>query len=236
MRPLWLGFVVTTCAVAIASARAQPTAVDVLDRVDHLVYATPDLDLGVATLEQLLGVRATPGGQHPGRGTRNALIAVGASTYIEIIGPDPQQPKPDMPRPFGIDGLSEPRLVTWAAKESDLPRLVGQAAAHGVTLGEVTSGSRKRPDGLLLTWQYTNPRVVVADGVVPFFINWGKTPHPAASAASGGRITRFSAEHPDPDKVKAILGHLGLAVPVSRGRAPRLTATISTPRGSVELR
>jgi len=41
--------------------------------IDHLVYATPDLDLGIATIERLLGVRATAGGRHPGAGTRNAL-------------------------------------------------------------------------------------------------------------------------------------------------------------------
>jgi Glyoxalase-like domain len=236
MKTLWMALAAIACGPLMAAAGAQPRGVAVLDRIDHFVYATPDLDAGIARVEKLLGVKATPGGQHPGRGTRNALIAVGPGGYIEIIGPDPQQGKPDQPRPFGLDGLSEPRLVTWAAKETDLPRLVRQAAERGVTLGELSSGSRKRPDGLLLTWQYTNPRVVVADGIVPFFIDWGKTPHPAESAVSGGRITRFSAEHPDPDKVKAILDHLGLDLPVTLGPVPRLIATISTPRGSVELR
>jgi len=30
-----------------------------LSRVDHLVYASPDLDLGISQIEELLGVRAT---------------------------------------------------------------------------------------------------------------------------------------------------------------------------------
>jgi hypothetical protein len=42
-----------------------------LAQVDHLLYATPDLDLGVATIERLLGVHATTGGQHLGFGTRS---------------------------------------------------------------------------------------------------------------------------------------------------------------------
>ena len=75
----------------------------VLSKVDHLVYATPDLAAGVERVERLLGVKAVPGGQHPGGGTRNALIRLGDETYLEIIGPDPDQPKPPRPRRFGID-------------------------------------------------------------------------------------------------------------------------------------
>src|SRR4029077_19669601 len=95
---------------------APPAPAGVLAQVDHLVYATPDLQLGIETAEQLFGVRATPGGQHPGEGTRNALIALGPSSYFEIIGPDPEQAKPERGRRFGIDEIKAPRLTTWVAK------------------------------------------------------------------------------------------------------------------------
>ena len=39
--------------------------------LDHLVLATPDLSATVAGLAEAVGVRAAPGGRHPGRGTRN---------------------------------------------------------------------------------------------------------------------------------------------------------------------
>ena len=207
-----------------------------LSRIDHIVYATPDLNRGIGEIEKLLGVRATPGGQHPGRGTRNALLALGPTAYLEIIGPDPEQPAPQIPRHFGIDGLKESRLVTWAAKGHDLEQLVQTAMTNEVRLGEVTSGSRQRPDGLLLSWQYTNPRAVVADGIVPFFIDWGRSPHPAETAAKGLSLVDLRAEHPDAERVQRMLQQLRLDLSVRRGPRPSLIAVINGPRGRVELR
>jgi hypothetical protein len=207
-----------------------------LSQVDHLVYASPDLRAAVDNVERLLGVTATAGGQHPGRGTRNALVALGPSTYLEIIGPDPEQPAPSLPRPFGIDRLTQPKLVTWSAKERDLEGRIRAAAAKGVALGALASGSRQRPDGVMLSWRYTDPRTVIADGLAPFFINWGDTPHPAASAASGGVLVGLRAEHPDPQKITATLAALSLAFPIAKGPTPSLIATIKTAKGTVDLR
>src|SRR4249919_2082975 len=149
-------------SVWIGAAQRSMTPA-VLRQVDHLVFAAPDLDAGVARIEALVGVRASAGGQHPGRGTRNALIALGPSTYLEIIGPDPDQPKPATPRRFGIDELTAPRLTTWVASGKDLDGFLTRARRDGVMLGDVISGSRKRPDGVVLSWRYTDPSVVLAD-------------------------------------------------------------------------
>src|SRR5260221_11506751 len=102
--------------VLAAFVLAAPAPTGVLAQVDHLVYATPDLQLGIDTAEKLFGVRATPGGQHPGQGTRNALISLGPASYLEIIGPDPDQPRPPGGRRFGIDDLKAPRLLTCVPK------------------------------------------------------------------------------------------------------------------------
>ena len=83
--------------------------------IDHLVYATPDLAAAVADIEERFGVAPTPGGAHVGLGTFNALLGLGGRTYLEIVGPDPAQPEPVNPRPFGIDDLTEPSLVAWCA-------------------------------------------------------------------------------------------------------------------------
>jgi hypothetical protein len=218
-------------------AHAQPRDPQgLLGRIDHLVYATPDLAAGVKQIEALLGIHATPGGQHPGEGTRNALVALGPTSYLEIIGPDPEQPAPAGPRKFLIDDLKEPRLVTWAAKGTNLTQLVTEARRHGVPIGDVTPGSRRTPTGVLLSWHISNQRPLVADGLVPFFIDWGETPHPAASAAAGATLLSLRAEHPEPEKVQRMLGALGLELPVVKATKPSLVATIAGTRGRVDLR
>ena len=224
-------------AVLLATfALAAPAPDAVLTQVDHLVYATPDLALGIETAEKLFGVRATPGGQHPGEGTRNALIALGPTSYLEIIGPDPDQPKPARTRRFGIDEIKAPRLTTWVAKGKSLDAFAADAKAHGVNLGAVIPGSRKRPDGVVLSWTYTDPRVILADRLVPYLIDWGASPHPSATAARGVTLLSLRAEHPDAETVQKMLKQLGLDLVVTRGPKPSLIATFDSPKGRVELK
>jgi hypothetical protein len=207
-----------------------------VQRVDHLVYATPNLDSTVDDLERVLGVKATPGGRHPGRGTCNALIALGPRCYLEIVGPDPTQPAPASPRWFGIDVLPLARLVTWAAGQADLERFIAKAAAGGVSLGPIRSGRREQPDGAVLRWQFTDPTSFLAEGVIPFFIDWGAGPHPASAAAPGPVLVGLRAEHPDPPRVRAMLSALGLDLPIAEGSDALLVASLRTSSGTLDLR
>jgi len=205
-------------------------------RVDHLVFATPDVERTSADLERRFGVRPSPGGQHTGRGTRNILIAIGPACYMEIVGPDPGQEPPSTPRWFGIDTLSEPRLVTWAASATDLNRVVKDAARRGVRLGDVGVGRRKRLYGVDLTWQFTDPTVVLCDGLVPFLIDWGASPHPWMTAVVGPRLVDLHGEHPHPERVMDMLDALGIAMRVTQAAHPSLVATLQTDAGLYELR
>lgn len=223
------------CFWIVANGKQQMRD-ELLYKVDHLVYGTPDLAAGVAHVERLLGVKAIPGGQHPGGGTRNALIGLGDATYLEIIGPDPDQPKPARPRRFGIDELEAPRLVTWAEKCTDLDGMIEKGKNHGLELGQVQPGSRRRPDGALLSWRLTVSPALTDGGIVPFFIDWGKTPHPAASLPKGCTLVALRAEHPDANRIRIELSALGMNLRVDTGPAPALIATIRTPHGDVELR
>ena len=209
---------------------------DALARVDHLVYTTDELERGIAAIEALLGVRAIRGGRHPQWGTCNALLALGERSYLEIIAPDPGLAAPPAGRPFGLDAGAGSRLAAWAANGSGLEGIRVAAAAGGVGLGNVQPGSRLAPGGAMLEWTLTDLRVVVAEGVVPFLIDWGRTPHPALVSPKGARLTALRIEHPDAARVSAMLHAIGCELQVDVARSAAIIAEIDCPRGHVTLR
>lgn len=204
--------------------------------LDHLVYGTPDVAATIDDLETRWGVRAAMGGKHPG-GTHNALLSLANGAYLEIIGPDPEQTPPaDRPMAFGLDRLREPRLVTWAIKAPNIEQRVARVRANGFDPGNVEPLSRKRPDGLLLEWKLTRSAELPGDGLIPFLIDWGNTPHPADSAPAGCVFASLRAEHPDAGTIRSKMRALGEELDVRMGQAPALIATIHTPKGRMELR
>jgi hypothetical protein len=204
-------------------------------RLDHLVYAVRDLNAGIASIERLIGVRAAPGGKHTGRGTHNALLSLGTGSYLEIIAPDPEQPPPAEPRPFGLDRLREPRLVTWAVRVLDIDERVRNAIAAGYDPGPVVPLSRKLPDGSELRWRLTLPTVRGGDGLVPFLIEWEPGLHPSQTAPSGAVLAELQGEHPHPESVLPLLEAIGVDLPLIESARPALIATIEGPNGTVLL-
>lgn len=212
------------------------TSPAILPRVDHLVYATADLDRGIAEIEALLGIRAIAGGRHAAWGTCNALVGLGPRCYLEILAPDPDASTRPAGRLFGLEALGSSRVLTWVANGTGLERLRDAAAGEGVVLGEVLFGERQRPDGGVLRWTLTDPRRVLADGVVPFFIDWGQSPHPALVSPRGATLASLRAVHPEAEHVRSMLRTLELELMVQDGPAPALLAEIDCPNGRVVLR
>jgi len=205
-------------------------------RTDHLIYGAPDLERGRDEIERRLGVSPAVGGRHPQYGTRNALLAIGEETYLEVMAPDPELPVPGDGTLFGLDEMEEPRFVAWALRCEEIAAVADRARAEGVELGPVEEGSREQPDGTVLSWRLTDPRATPLDGAVPFLISWGSTPHPAKSAPRGGELVELRVEHPRPGAVREALAVLGVEMAVEEGHRPRLVGIVRTDRGRVELR
>lgn len=204
--------------------------------IDHLIYGVPELAAGIAALEGMLGVRAAMGGKHVGLGTHNALLSLGEGAYLEIIAPDPEQPLPSQPLPWGLAGLHQPRLLTWAVKAKDIDAQAAQVKATGVDLGPVLRMSRERPDGLRLEWALTYREGMLGDGLAPFLIAWEPGPHPSETSPGGCRLVSLRGEHPEPERIAGMLAAVGVEMAVARGERAALVATVEGPRGMVELR
>ena len=205
-----------------------------LSILDHIVYAAPDLDAAIEQVEQLLGVRAAIGGQHPGWGTRNALLSLGPKAYLEIMGPDPSQPEPKQPRPFGMDTISKPRMVSWVARTDDIQSVIDKAKRQALDLGELLAKSRRKPDGSELKWTMTDLTKNRMEGMIPYFINWGHSAHPAESSPKGCRLIKLELFHPDAKRVNELLSNLGLYIQAGPGSVA-LKATIESPKGQIVL-
>jgi hypothetical protein len=95
--------------------------------------------------------------------------------------------------------------------------------------------SRRTPDGELLEWQLTAVRFDYGDGLVPFLIDWGGTPHPSGRDLPETRLLEVTARHPDPDSVTPALTALGVELEVKRGELAALTAVVQGRDGPVPL-
>jgi hypothetical protein len=200
--------------------------------LDHLVLATPDLTATVADFTRRTGVAPAMGGVHVGLGTRNHLVSLGGGSYLEIIGPDPEQSAPGSPRPFGVDGITLARTVTWAISPPDLDAAIVAARARGYDPGPAQPMSRRRPDGTLLEWRLTDGENAHPSGLVPFLIDWGASVHPSASGLPVTPLLRLTATAPDPDEIRPLLSALGTELTLEEGPVA-MSFTVDTPRGPV---
>lgn len=201
-------------------------------RVDHLLYAAPDLELGVTEIERLVGVRPTYGGQHLGLGTHNALLSLGVGTYLEVIAPDPSQGDVSAPLPYGMASLETPSLRAWAASPEDIEAAVQAGRAAGIDFGEVSDHSRTAPGGDVVRWKMavrSSQEAGVA--VLPFLIDWGTTVHPSTRAPGGVKLAELRITAPDAAEVERKLRAIGVTVTVTGANVPGLEAVLVGPSG-----
>lgn len=206
--------------------------------VDHLLIGTANLDQGIAWVEKRTGVGTALGGSHPGWGTRNALLSLGAGQYLEVIAPDLAQTSYH----FHIDvrTLTDPRLITWAAVTSDIDDVARRAKAAGCEVFGPREGSRSRPDGKRIAWRTLRIDSALAVGaidLIPFFIQWAdETIHPSVDSPAGCTLKELRMTHPDAPAVNRVLEAVGIDAAAAPGADAAIHATLDTPKGLVRLR
>ena len=212
--------------------------------LDHLIITVPDLEAGVAAVEEATGVRAVPGGSHPGRGTANFLLGLaptgwpeGAHTYLEILGPDPQQEKPaDGTLPLDAHLATEPTLQTWAIHPPAFLAKVAAANTAGIEFGEVQDMARDTAEGDRLEWRLTTRSPLPHEGAQPFLIDWGESVHPAEAALPTLELLEFRVESPEPEAARQVLEVLGAGdTTVVEGSNCRLRARLRGPGGILDF-
>lgn len=203
-------------------------------QIDHLMWAAADLAAGVAEVTRRTGCAPNPGGAHPGNGTCNALLGLGDGCYFEIIAPDPAQ---SLHGTLGAELalLAQPRLRTWAMRSSNLDAVATELAALGVPTEAPRAMSRRTVDGGLLQWRLMFVKASAGlHGVLPFFIAWGASAHPAKFLDAACALESLTLTLPDGHPLAGWLARAP-RVRVETGRNAALTATLVTPLGRLRL-
>jgi hypothetical protein len=121
----------------------------VITGIDHVVLVVPDLDRAVAE-HRARGFTVTPGGEHAGGLTHNALVGFADGSYLELIafhdvaaarGKHSWQPVAERGGGWADFALASDDLAADAAALADLLKRA------------VESGGRTRPDGVAVAWQ-----------------------------------------------------------------------------------
>lgn len=176
-------------------------------RIDHLIYATSDLDAAATRVEAAIGVAAVAGGRHDGIGTHNLIVPLGGG-YLELLAViDPAEAARS-----ALGSAIQERvashgdgLFAWAVAVDD----VAPVAARLGT--DVTTIARKG-----LTARLTGVAEAMRDPLLPFFI--ARDPGVADPAAGGGAggIAWIEAGG-DPARLERWLGGADLPVRVVAG-------------------
>lgn len=205
--------------------------------LDHIVYAHPHPESFARDFYETTGVRPVFGGAHPGRGTLNYLAGLENGAYFEILGPDPEQsvaPEKTMFRVGELGPEFEPRVLTWAWRVADLDATATAGRERDIDFAHPVDAGRTTPVGRELQWRFAVREPLPFDGLQPFLIDWGSSPHPSEGLESGIRLVEMRAYHPEAEGLRMVFDFLGTNLEVIQGRA-HLEVTLATPKGQVTL-
>lgn len=204
--------------------------------IDHAVYAVRDLDEAAARFRRDLGLDSTDGGRHPGQGTANRIVPLGAD-YLELIAVvDDDEASRSV---FGRV-LAE-RLVNgegWFAVAVATDDVDAVARRLGLVVAE---GGRERPDGTVLRWRSAGLDDARRAPWLPFFIQWDVPAelHPGRTRAGHGvraeGIARIEVAG-EAAGLRGWLGGAGLPIRVADGAPAIRTVVLRSAGGELPIR
>lgn len=202
-------------------------------RLDHVILGVSDLEEGIRQLEELTGVRAEFGGEHPSLGTHNALLSLGGHTYLEILAPRPGAEVIDWLQ--FLEDIPEIKPVMWAIASDSIQKTRDLLTAAGFETNAPVAGSRERSDGSTLRWQmmsFKEPAFATSF----FVLDWDDASiHPSASSPQGCRLESFALADPEARKLQGLLEAVGLNIPVTPTSSRSLNVSLTCSKGRVTL-
>jgi catechol 2,3-dioxygenase-like lactoylglutathione lyase family enzyme len=117
--------------------------------LDHVVIAVRNLDQAISGYEKL-GFTVLRGGEHPGRGSVNALIVFHDGTYFELIAFPKAAPGF---RWWEVLQKAGPGFVDFALLPGKMEKDLEEAKSRGFVSGPIEPGGRVTPQGKRAEWQ-----------------------------------------------------------------------------------
>jgi hypothetical protein len=204
-------------------------------RLDHVVYAVPDLDEAAVRFRKEFGLDSTEGGWHERWGTGNRIVPLG-DQYLELV--DAVDKPTAAETAFGRGVLERAAggggWFTIAAVADDLDAV---ASRLGI---EVGSGSRTRPDGQTVRWRMAGLDDPRREAWMPFFLIWDVPDelHPGrARVGHGVRATGLAWVEVggDAERLRTWLGGDELPIRVTDGEPGIHRVAISTADGELVI-
>jgi catechol 2,3-dioxygenase-like lactoylglutathione lyase family enzyme len=117
--------------------------------LDHVVIAVGDLDQAISDYASL-GFTVLRGGEHPGRGSVNALIVFEDGSYIELIA---FRRSVEGFRWWELLRQAGPGFVDYALLPENMETDLPLARSRGLVMGGMEEGSRLTPEGTCVEWK-----------------------------------------------------------------------------------
>lgn len=138
--------------------------------IDHIVILVRDLAQASADYARA-GFTVTPGGEHTGGATHNALIAFADGTYFELIAF--KEPNPPTQHRWGARLAQGEGLIDYAVRSSNVADDLAAIAARGLPIYGPIDMGRVRPDGQRIAWRIGGanmPGRTEGQSALPFMI------------------------------------------------------------------